>query len=256
MGGDIAVSSEVGKGTRFAFDVALSVTTEAAVADRKAARVVGLAPGQVLWRILVVDDSRDNRRLLTGLLDSVGFETREASNGSEAVDIWKSWRPHFIWMDMRMPVMDGYEATREIRRLEESGSEPCRIVALTASAFEHEREGILETGCDDFVTKPFREATIFAKLSEHLGAVFVREDSDAPEQAAGADDLTLERVRALPTDLLADLRASLEAGDVALAGRAVDRIEPLDSSLAVAMRRSINAYAIDELLDLVGSETH
>jgi CheY-like chemotaxis protein len=280
MGGDVAVRSDVGVGTLFSFDVPLRVSSEPVAPLRETARVVGLAPGQPHWRLLVVDDSLDNRTLLSGLLRSVGFEVREATNGREAVDGWQAWRPHFIWMDMRMPVMDGYEATKEIRRREEvvSGqwpvvSEECefarddyqtehwpqapvhlpdKIVALTASAFQHDREAILENGCDDFVTKPFRETTIFEKMEQHLGVAYVVEGTAAAAGEDGDGALTADRVASLPVELIAELRASLVAGDVALASRAVDRIEPIDAPLAGELRRSIRAYRIDDLLDLVG----
>jgi signal transduction histidine kinase/FixJ family two-component response regulator len=285
MGGDVAVRSEVGVGTLFSFDVPLRVSSEPVAPQREAARVVGLVPGQPHWRLLVVDDSLDNRTLLSGLLRSVGFEVREATNGREAVDEWQAWRPHFIWMDMRMPVMDGYEATKVIRRKEgvrsqESGvsSEPravatgstergsagpeswlltpdsssVKIVALTASAFQHDREAILENGCDDFVTKPFRETTIFEKMEQHLGVAYVVEGTATAASGGGDGALTADRVASLPVELIAELRASLVAGDVALASRAVDRIEPIDAPLAGELRRSIRAYRIDDLLDLVG----
>ena len=279
MGGEVSVRSAVGRGSTFSFDVALRVSAEPALRHHETARVVGLAPGQPRCRLLVVDDSADNRALLTGLLRSVGFEVREATNGREAVDAWADWHPDLIWMDMRMPVMDGYEATREIRRREvvrgpwsvvssepgavatgstASGSDRtnpdhCRIVALTASAFQHDREAILANGCDDFVTKPFREATIFETLAEHLGVEYVVEGLvAAPAASDGVEALTAERVAALPHELLSDLRSSLVAGDVALANRAVDRIREVDETLAGELRRSIRAYRIDDLLDIVG----
>src|SRR5207249_446648 len=116
MGGDIRVRSRVGAGTIFEFDVKLSLANEVAVA-REHRRVIGLTPGQAPCRILVVDDTLENRLLLNELLSAVGFEVREAANGREAVEVWDEWRPHLVWMDMRMPVMDGREATRAIRSL-------------------------------------------------------------------------------------------------------------------------------------------
>src|SRR5262249_39577997 len=117
MGGDIEVRSRLGYGTTFRFEVALEVADpNRAVAQMR--RVVGLAPNQPIPRILVVDDIPENRSLLTQLLASVSIDVREATNGEEAVEVWRDWRPHLIWMDMRMPVMDGREATKAIRALE------------------------------------------------------------------------------------------------------------------------------------------
>jgi CheY-like chemotaxis protein len=78
--------------------------------------VIGLAPGQEACRILIADDHQDNRLLLKSLLEEAGFSTLEAQNGKEALDAFEKEAPDFIWMDMRMPVMDGYEAVRQIRR--------------------------------------------------------------------------------------------------------------------------------------------
>jgi CheY-like chemotaxis protein len=160
---------------------------EATVAGR-ARRVSALAPNQPAWRILVVDDTAVNRMVLTRLLDQVGFEVREASCGEEALASWRSWKPHLIWMDWRMSGVDGLEATRRIRAEErERGAPRTPIIALSASALDHERGAILAAGCDDFVAKPFREATIFAKLREHLGVEYVEEDVEVAEPAAEAD---------------------------------------------------------------------
>src|SRR5262249_13519417 len=176
MGGRIEVRSEVGKGTTFGFDVRLPAAS--AVAHAETRRVVGLEPGEPAYRLLGADDKEANRRVLVELLPSLGFDVREAATGREAVEVWADWRPDLVFMDMHMPEMNGYEATREIRRQETvpgavaTGSTPVRIVALSASVFERDRKGILESGCDDFVGKPFRQEVIFEKLATHLGARF------------------------------------------------------------------------------------
>src|SRR5262249_46236393 len=110
MGGELHVESAPGQGTRFAFSIPLPAARQAA--EAAARRVVGLAPGQRALRVLVVDNDVDNRRLLARLLESVGFPVREAGDGRAAVAAWREWAPDVVWMDMRMPVMNGYEATR------------------------------------------------------------------------------------------------------------------------------------------------
>ncbi|MEW6498690.1 MAG: ATP-binding protein, partial [Cyanobacteriota bacterium] len=123
MGGDIQVSSVLGKGTTFAFDIqiALADATEVQITQTKR-KVIGLAPNQSEYRILVVDDRFESRLVLVTLFTSIGFCVQEAENGREAIAIWESWKPHLIFMDMHMPVMDGYEATRLIKAGEQ-GSE-------------------------------------------------------------------------------------------------------------------------------------
>jgi signal transduction histidine kinase/ligand-binding sensor domain-containing protein/DNA-binding NarL/FixJ family response regulator len=250
MGGDIAVESAVGKGTTFRFDVRLPETAEGeARAERRT--VVGLEPGQQTYRILVADDTRENRTLLVKLLSPVGFDVREATDGSEAVEIWDAWRPHLIFMDVRMPGTDGIDATRAIREREDGGA-ACKIVALTASAFEHDRERIFAAGCDDSVTKPFREHVIFEKLEEHLEARFVFEEGEAPVAAeTGQLDDIPSRLATLPSEWVEALKAALIRGRDIEANRAVDRIAERDEVLAAELRRMIRQVQFDEMLELI-----
>jgi CheY-like chemotaxis protein len=109
-------------------------------------------------------------------LTTIGFAVREAENGQVGLQLWQQWQPHLIWMDMRMPVMDGYEATRQIRA--QIKGQSTVIIALTASAFAEMRSAILEVGCNDFVRKPFQEQMILEKIAEHLGVRYVYADDD------------------------------------------------------------------------------
>jgi CheY-like chemotaxis protein len=160
-------------------------------------------------------------------------------------------------MDVRMPVMDGVEATRRIREAEEGATghwPPCKIIALTASAFDHDRDGILEAGCDDFATKPFRESTIFHKMAEHLGLRFVYDE--APAVAPGAVALPGVRSSALaaslagmPPEWLAALRHAVTLGDVDRACSVVDEIEAGREELARELRALVRGYRFDEILE-------
>ena len=116
MGGDMTVSSQIGQGARFKFDIHVQrVEAEAINVTQPNRRVIGLEANQPGYRILIVDDKPINRQLLIKLLTPLGFDLKEASNGQIAIEICQQWEPHLIWMDMRMPVMDGYEATRRIK---------------------------------------------------------------------------------------------------------------------------------------------
>jgi CheY-like chemotaxis protein len=251
MGGDVRVRSRVGEGTTFSVDVDLPASDEAPV-DSERRRVTGLAPGQAPPRVLVVDDMADNRLLLVRLLSSVGIEVREAASGGQAVEVWTSWRPDLTFMDMRMPGMDGREATRAIRRLEraagpEAGGRVSKIVALTASAFEHERDEILSSGADDFVGKPFRVETLFEKLTTHLGVAFLEETA----ADRGTDDrarITDERLVALAAEHRHHLYEALANGDFAAATAATETIRAEDPALADALVAEIRAFRLDELL--------
>jgi two-component system sensor histidine kinase/response regulator len=175
MGGDITVSSTPDLGSKFAFDIQIRLADPTDVKMLKPQKkVIGLAPDQPEYRILVVDDRADNRLVLVRLLSSLGLLVREAENGQEAVAVWEDWQPQLIWMDMRMPVMDGYEATKQIKA--HPLGKTTVIIALTASAFENERKSILAAGCDDFLPKPFEAKILFAKMEEFLGIRYVYEE--------------------------------------------------------------------------------
>ncbi len=179
MGGSIAVTSEADKGSRFVVDVymeAATTTPEPEFTNQK--RVVG-ADGVDAYKLLVVDDKWENRLMLVRTLERVGFKVREASNGREAIKLWQSWNPDLIWMDMRMPMMNGYEATRKIR--EQENGDDVVIIALTASAFEHERQEVLKAGCNDYMSKPFRHEELFRKMADHLNIDFIYADPDTEE---------------------------------------------------------------------------
>ncbi|MCW6051107.1 response regulator [Lyngbya sp. CCAP 1446/10] len=175
MGGDITVNSMIGLGSKFAFDIQISLAAPTDVKMLKPhKKVIGLEPNQPEYRILVVDDRADNCLVIDRLLSPLGLVVREARNGQEAVAIWEDWQPHLIWMDMQMPVMNGYEATTHIKS-HPLGKETV-IVALTASAFEEDRKTILAAGCNDFMRKPFEAKILFAKIAELLGVRYIYEE--------------------------------------------------------------------------------
>ncbi|EKU97331.1 putative transmembrane sensor domain protein [Leptolyngbya sp. PCC 7375] len=170
MGGEITISSVLDQGTTFKFDIPASLEPSLQHQPPPAYNVSSLAADQAPLRILIADDEPISRKLLNKLLTSLGFQIREATNGQEAVALWESWHPHFIWMDMQMPVMNGCEATRQIRqKSQEANISSPTIVALTASALAQDREQSLGAGCDDFVSKPFRRDELLDKLSQYLG---------------------------------------------------------------------------------------
>ncbi|MFM2061503.1 MAG: hypothetical protein RLZZ507_1173 [Cyanobacteriota bacterium] len=175
MGGDIKVSSRLGNGSLFTFEIPIHEANANELPIKYLNyTAVTLAPNQPEYRILIVDDVKDSRLLLTKLLTAIGFSIREATNGQEAVNCWQTWQPHLIFMDMRMPVMDGFVATQKIKATPQG--QATKIVALTASAFDENRQAILACGCDDFVSKPFREAILLEKISQHLEVQYIYEE--------------------------------------------------------------------------------
>ncbi|PSN20178.1 hypothetical protein C7271_03460 [filamentous cyanobacterium CCP5] len=173
MGGAIQVKSEVNIGTRF--DVVLPVKAAAPEEAPPQTDPISLEDLTVVnssYRILVVDDAPTNRMVLRHILGSLGLEVREAENGQAAIQIWQEWAPHLVLMDMKMPIMDGYLTTRMIRQLESQFATthvPTKIIAVTAQAFEDDQRQVLESGCDDFLSKPLKREMLLEKLAVFLG---------------------------------------------------------------------------------------
>lgn len=179
MGGDITVESRPEAGSIFRFTVqAYRVQGSNKQGPLCHRQVIGLEDGQSTYRILVVEDKLENRQLLTELLQPIGFQVKSGANGQEAIDLWLQWSPHLIWMDLQMPILDGYEATKQIKAI---GQNTPVIIALTGSVFEEERAVALAAGCDDFVRKPFRTEMIFEKMAEYLGVRYMYTEIYAPK---------------------------------------------------------------------------
>jgi len=255
MGGKLWVRSLPNQGSSFVLDIPVTLAQAMEVAPKtRTNRVLAIAQGQPTYRILVADDRRTNRQFLVNLLATLGFDVREANNGKEAVEMWQAWRPHLIWMDMRMPVLDGYEATQQIKSHSEGHATV--IIALTASIFEEEREIVLAKGCDDFARKPVSEDLIFEKLAQHLGIVFVYEEQLAiapPPSESVPIDLAV-----LATQPPAWLRQLKEAATIAKAAPLLDliaQIPPQAPQLASELRQMVKTYQFEAIIHLVESVT-
>lgn len=218
MGGSLTAQSRVGIGSTFRLELPVEIVAADDLpqpADETRS-VVGLAPGQPRYRILVVEDNAESRMLLVRELSSLGLNVREAVNGAEAVAAFQDWRPHLIWMDWRMPVMNGLEATRRIRAL--PGGAETRIVGLTASAFEERGEEFRQAGCDDYLRKPYRIGEVLDAMTQLVGIQYRYAEND-PDAAPDCDDESLlEALRRVNPALLVRLR---EAATICHYGDAV-----------------------------------
>lgn len=257
MGGNIQVTSEVGKGSIFQFDLPMEAVS-ASDLDKPplTRRVVGLEPGQPAYRLLVVDDSEVNRKLLVKIFQPVGFEVREAADGVEALATWEAWEPHLIWLDMRMPVMDGYEATRRIKATTRGMA--TIVIALTASALEEDKAVILSEGCDDYMRKPFHEEDLFDMIEKHLGVRYVYETIEPPPSApaergaaggpAGDTALLAAHLRTADPAWLADLRRAATLGDLEAIDRLASQVAPDDPALSDAITLLSIRFEHDRIL--------
>jgi CheY-like chemotaxis protein len=174
-----------------------------------------------------VEDVAENWQVLRHLLEHAGFQVRLAENGQEGIEVFQSWQPHFIWMDWRMPVMDGLETTRRIRRL--PGGRSVKIVALSASVFKEEREQVLAAGADDFEPKPIQFDRFYDCLKKYLGVRFTFDEPPGPRAKKTSTDLDGSALARLPVALrteLAESLVSLDAGRIAASIRRVAEVDP------------------------------
>jgi CheY-like chemotaxis protein len=336
MGGDISVSSTYGIGSTFTFNIQIALACPKEIPTHQIKfQTLALAATEKAYRILVVDDSQESRLLLVKILTSVGFEVREAANGQEAVASWESWQPDLIFMDMRMPVMDGYEATRMIKgkqighgqanRLRrfpkfkqltslgsqhlsggfDSGDYEARcqaspisevtdvmendtadastlrsptaltfpadiseawqncynkdtiIIALTASAFEEERQKILSIGCDDFIRKPFSQEVLLEKLSQHLGVKYTNQVenlniavTDQATQTFVSVAEILSLLSQMPPDLLQKIHYAAASCSDELILELIQQIPSDNVQVSQLLRDLASNYQFEKIMEL------
>lgn len=254
MKGDITVISQPGHGTRF--NVVIDIETgEAGLISQyqhSNQKIIGLKPGQGPYRVLVVDDKIENRILLRKLLISIGFEIQEAENGEEAIAGFQSWSPHIILMDMRMPVMDGYTATRHIKALENGKQTP--IIALTASAFEEERQKVFDAGMDKYLRKPFKDYELLDMIGDCLAIEYIHEDtvtSLSPDKSRGESfPISPESIMSLPEELVTQMLSATTNLDIDRLLELIETVKELAPTMADPLLEMANNFNFDELQKL------
>ncbi|MEG5030975.1 response regulator [Microcoleus sp. AT8-B1] len=261
MGGDIWVKSVLGEGTSFKFNIRVFAAISSEITVATFQRAIGLEADQPIYRILAVDDNQENRLLLVKMLQPIGFEVREAENGYQAVELWESWQPHLIWLDTRMPVMDGFEAVRQIRAKEKQTQWRTVIIALTASTFEEKKGEIIAAGCDDFVRKPFQEQILFDKMACYLGVRYLYQE--LPRLPVGAlrrycvnekpDSFFGGLLAQMPQSWVKELHDAANDVNEELAIQLVDRIWESHPTLAEALKDLLADYRLDRIMDLTRS---
>ncbi len=266
MRGDITVQSEEGRGSCFTCAVIVSPLQDVEDAEQHAQRSIVSICGRDLsrpigYRLLIVDENATNRQLLHQLFQPFGFDVREAQDGAEAFALWEQWQPHVIWMDLFMPVMDGFEATRRIRDAEmrrdampstdTSASARTIIIALTASMFEQEEERARLAGCDGFLRKPYQEAAVFDTLAHHLELRVTYENgATSPAMIHDAKILSLAMEK-LPEPILQELKHAAMTTDITLLSATITRIASLDMALADTLNYLLNDFEYMKILDAI-----
>ncbi len=254
MGGELRVVSQLKKGTRFTAEMdAQELSGEQREPSPACPLPLGLRPGQRAFRILIADDKEENRHFLREMLQAVGFATREAVNGSEAVSVFEEWQPDLVLMDVRMPVMDGYEATRLIKNGEKGRTTP--VIAVTASVFDDNREQARQCGADDFLGKPFTQGDLFGKLAEWLHAEYVYADeasgSGAERQEAEGFFVTSARLSQLPQEIREQMGKAAAGGYQDRLLELIEQVAARDEQLASGLRELAVGFQYEKLIELL-----
>ncbi len=258
MGGDIHVQSKPDEGSIFSFSIQVKhATTDVDLISHGGPggkTVISLADGEPEWRILVVEDQLENQLLIQKILKQIGFQVKIAENGAKGIELFQTWQPHFIWMDRRMPVMDGLTATRKIRQL--PGGDQVKIVALTASVFKDQRDEVMEAGSDDFVRKPYRPEELYDCMARHLPLHYrYAEDGELEDEGSKLLNLSKQDMTQLSETLRDSLYHAAVIGDAQSITEIIQTLPEAQIALASGLRKLVDAYRFDLIMELTKTET-
>jgi len=251
MGGEIQVRSLLHQGSVFEFDLPIKSVKQAQtpIINQSHRCIIGLAANQPQYRILLVDDQAINRDLLVEILEPIGFAIKTASNGKQSIAIWQQWQPDLIFMDIRMPVVDGIQTVAQIKS---DPSIETKVIALTASALEEERAAILAMGCNDFMRKPFQVNELFSLMTKHLGVCYTyAETITAPELPTIQLQLDSSSFATLSHELILELQQSIMAIDLDKISNVLRRISQENQLLGETINRHIQNFEYERILKLL-----
>ncbi len=250
MGGDITAANRADQGACFTLNVSL----EAAAADDNSpdeapARVIGIAPGTKAYRVLVVDDDFTCRTLLCKILEEVGLVVQKAENGEQAIALFPEWMPDIVFMDMRMPKMDGLTATRRIKAMDKGRQTP--VIALTGLSFDDDRREMLSAGCDDYLAKPLEVEQLFDVMTRHLDVTFIREgSSNSPESPPVSKKISIDDMARLPAPLLSEMKTIALELDLEKFKGCLDRIKSSHPGLSTSLSALSSRFRFEAIYNL------
>jgi signal transduction histidine kinase len=257
MGGELKVTSILNQGTTFTFNLPTQLGETAEFITKKfTKKVIGLAPEQKKYRILVAEDNWSNRTLLVKILEPLGFELREAQNGEEALKIIDQWRPDLIWIDLKMPVMDGYKTINHLKQ--DWHHKEIVIIAMTASLLEDEQNLVLSLGCHDFIRKPFERDMILNKIAEHLGVRYIyeelSEDKNITEKNISLNEqltnITYQSFNVMSCQWINELNNISKQLDPELVVNLLKQIPPQHEYLAKYLQDLVDNFRFDLIIDM------
>lgn len=252
MQGELRVKSQLGIGTVFEFDIVAEPPREKLPEKTANREIIGLAPEEPNYRILVVDDRESDRQMIAQLLEPLGFAVKEAANGREAIAIWQDWQPDLMFMDIRMPDMDGCTATKQIGL---QHREPKTIIiALTATILDDDRTNMLNCGCDDILVKPFRISDLLAKIAEHLKVRYCYRELDTDldlQSDRPTCQITPDKLEKMTDEWLIKIRQAALSADYEVLEQLIVEIEGQDRDIAMGLDSWLQEFRIDKIAELV-----
>jgi len=250
MGGSLFVKSSLGSGSLFWFDLTLPETEASLLMEKDTTQFITGYQGKSR-RILIVDDKYANRAVLANLLSPLGFEIEEAENGQEAVDKAEAIPPDAIFMDIVMPILDGFEATQKIRDIPEL--KETIIIMISASVYGMDRQKSLAAGCNDFIAKPLSAEEAIKKLGSHLELEWKYEVKPAESPSESTES---EPACEPPAEVVKMLYDLAMMGDIEGIEEQLEQLEESNSQLLPfieQLRPLTEAFQIREISELLES---
>ncbi|MGD1702635.1 CheR family methyltransferase [Dapis sp. BLCC M229] len=255
MGGDIQINSELNLGTTANFSIIVNSMSNIAPVNLSAEQhIVGLAPDQPEYCILVVEDREDNRQLVVIILEELGFRVLEAVNGEEAIQKWEEHQPQLIFMDLQMPLMNGFEAIEQIKSTPEGQATP--IIALSASArtLNEEQQSFLEANCADILSKPLVEDVLLNSIAECLDVKYIYSFCDLPSTPTDStlpiSSLSPETLNFMGKDFCSQLRIAAITCNSQEVISLLEQIPESQQQIKETLLKLANDYRFDIIAEL------
>ncbi|OFX62165.1 MAG: hypothetical protein A2046_10065 [Bacteroidetes bacterium GWA2_30_7] len=244
FGGNISVESKLNTGTTFTVQIPVNLADKSEIVQYNYQSIKSLAPTEPEYKILIIEDQQENWILLQRILENVGFSVKIAENGQKGLEKYKTWNPQLIFMDIRMPVMDGLEATKIIRQVE--NDKKIKIIGVSAHVFKDEIQNILSVGMNDFIKKPYHFSEIYISLQKHLNVKYIFQDNNNLSSIEQIP-LNIEMFKKIDNDTLLNLKELIENLDRDKIIEQINNIKLQDNELGEILFNYINTFRYTEI---------